>query len=470
MARAAGPAALLALTVLLLFFDFGVRVLATNDETRFPMLARDILAHGNWVLPQIGGVPHLNKPPLYAWLVALGAWPGGGVTQSSALWPSLMAAIGVVIATAWIGRRLWNRAIGLTAGFIVVTMHGVFTLARAPMPDMMLCFVLTAAMAAFVAAEFDGRRLALVVFYVLIGVGFWTKGPAALLGLAIVAVFTVRTGGWRRLRRLALPGGLALIVLIIAPWWVLGATAGGEQFVQDILVTDWLLWYLPVGRWSWRMLTEPVVQPLAILLPWSPLLLLAVVSAGGTKDQMSAKPLTLLLVWFSTVLVLVGVSEQQRMRYYLPLCPPAAVLIAVWYHGLVVRHRKVVGAAAAALVTVGLIVWQVADDVRHNARTELGALELRAVTRDAPLYVVEVPDLVLAFYLDRSVGVLPTPHEAASTGAPRPPGYLAVADRVLPLWLDHRPVAKVAAGAVNGRRFSVLHSGAPAPPDRPRDR
>ncbi len=456
LARYLGPAALLALSVALLFFDFGARVLATNDETRFPMLARDILANGNWLLPRLGGLPHLNKPPLYAWLVALAAWPGGTVTQASALWPSLIAALGVVIATSWIGWRLWNRAIGLTAGFIVLTMHGVFTLARAPMPDMTLSLVLTAAMAAFVAAEFDGRRLGLLVFYILLGVGFWTKGPAALLGLVIVVVFTVRASGWSHVQRLALPGGLALIVLLIAPWWVLGATAGGEQFVQEILITDWLLWYLPVGQWSWHTLTEPVGQTLGILFPWSPLLPLAVVAALRTSKP-GARNATLLLVWVGAVFLLVGASEQQRMRYYLPLCPPAAVLIALWYHRLVFRRRKELGVAVAALATLGLIVWQRADDTRHNGRTDLRALGPGTIQVDQPISAVEVPELVLAFYLDRSVMALPK-HALPTDGESLPAGYLVVADRVSPKWLDHHPATKVAGGRVDGRSFSVLLS------------
>jgi len=456
VALSAGPFVLLAASALLLFFDFGARVLATNDETRFPMLARDILARGEWLLPRLGGLPHLNKPPLYAWLVALAAWPGGAVTQSSALWPSLIAAIGVLITTAWIGWRLWNRVIGLTAGFIVLTTHGVFTLARAPMPDVMLCLVLTTAMAAFVAAEFDGRRRALAFFYILLGVGFWTKGPAALLALAIVVVFTVGTAGWWSVRRLALPGGLLLVSLMIAPWWVLGATAVGEESLQEILISDWLLWYLPIGHWSWRAITEPIGQTLSILLPWSPLLPLAAASAIRTEHRTGARKATFLLVWAGVVFVLVGISEQQRMRYYLPLCPPAAILIAIWYHQLTWRRRKLLGVATAALVVVGLIAWQVADDARHNARTDLRALDPGTVKSDTPLYAVEVPELVLAFYLNRSVLAVPAVRRSAAERPIPRSGYFAVADRVRPEWLDHRPVAKIATGVVSGRRFSVL--------------
>ena len=63
-------AVVLAVSAALLGFDLGARVLATNDEARFPMMARDIVSNGHWLLPEISGVPMLNKPPLHAWLIA----------------------------------------------------------------------------------------------------------------------------------------------------------------------------------------------------------------------------------------------------------------------------------------------------------------------------------------------------------------------------------------------------------------
>ncbi len=91
-------ALLVSLSCLLLFSDPGAGVLATNDETRSPVLARDILAHGHGLLARLNGAPHLNKPPLRAWLIAFAAWPLGSLTQASAAVPSLLAALGVVVA------------------------------------------------------------------------------------------------------------------------------------------------------------------------------------------------------------------------------------------------------------------------------------------------------------------------------------------------------------------------------------
>src|SRR5262249_4765966 len=176
-------AVLLAVSAVLLFFDFGTRVFTTNDETRFPLMARDIVRHGHWLLPEIDGVPMLNKPPLHAWLIAIAAWPTGLVSQRIAQVPSLLAALGLVAATYWIGARLFDRSVGLGAGLITVTTAGVFSLARSPVPDMVLSLALALAIAAFVMAEFEHRPHALVAFYVLVGIAFWVKGPAGFLAL-----------------------------------------------------------------------------------------------------------------------------------------------------------------------------------------------------------------------------------------------------------------------------------------------
>jgi 4-amino-4-deoxy-L-arabinose transferase-like glycosyltransferase len=72
-----------------------------------------------------------------------------------------------------------------------------------------------------------------------------------------------------------------------------------------------------------------------------------------------------LLVWALVTLVVVGVSRQQRLRYYLPLVPPVALLIAWWLASAVPRSREAarmpwrtyaVGAAALGAITAGVLV------------------------------------------------------------------------------------------------------------------
>ncbi len=56
-------------TAALTAIDLGRRILATNDEARFAMIAQDVLTRGDWLFPRLNGVPYYNKPVLCDQLV-----------------------------------------------------------------------------------------------------------------------------------------------------------------------------------------------------------------------------------------------------------------------------------------------------------------------------------------------------------------------------------------------------------------
>jgi hypothetical protein len=147
-----------------LAYDFGSRLLITNDDTRFPILARDALANGHWLVPALpDGRPHIVKPPLAAWLITLASWPSGHVSVRTAVLPSLLAAIGIVLLTYGLGRRLFGRDAGVVAGLIAATTVGMYTMAHSPMPDMVQLLAGTAAIAAYVASGFGASPGTLVL-------------------------------------------------------------------------------------------------------------------------------------------------------------------------------------------------------------------------------------------------------------------------------------------------------------------
>ena len=98
-----------AVTVLMAAIDLGRRVLVTNDEARFAMLAQDVLTRGAWLFPELNGVPpYNNEPPLQAWMIALASWPAGHVTQLTAALPTALAAVGTALVVFAVGRSLFN--------------------------------------------------------------------------------------------------------------------------------------------------------------------------------------------------------------------------------------------------------------------------------------------------------------------------------------------------------------------------
>lgn len=72
---------ILALAVLLPMIPAGRRVLWGSNEARYPLLARDILDHGRWLVPQLRGHLYLNKPQLFVWAIAIASLPGGRVSR-----------------------------------------------------------------------------------------------------------------------------------------------------------------------------------------------------------------------------------------------------------------------------------------------------------------------------------------------------------------------------------------------------
>ena len=443
---------LMALSAALLFFDCGAHVLSTNDEARFPLMARDILARGHWLLPAIDGAPMLNKPPLHAWLIALAAWPTGAVTQRTAALPSLLAALALVAGTCWIGRRVFDAQVGFIAGLIAVTTAGVFSLARSPVPDMTLSWAMVAAMAAFVAAEIEGRPGALIAFYLLVGAAFWSKGPVGLLPLVVAALHEMATHGWAGPRRLLSRAGLALLGLAVVAWSGLALAAGRRAMVTDVVVNDYGAYFMG-GSSARHGPFEPLGHALTILLPWSLLLPIALARMLRGVEPERQPGTRLMGIWAAVAFVAVALSHRQRWRYYLPLCAPVALLLAVWVRDLRWPRRTQAFAVAWVVIAVGLAIGQTALTARQSRATDWRAFAPEAGSISGPLFALDAPELVFQFYLARPVRVTPDYQTFAQTAEAR---YLLAPERGvarLPV-SDH--LRALAAGPIAGRRFVLL--------------
>jgi 4-amino-4-deoxy-L-arabinose transferase-like glycosyltransferase/membrane-associated phospholipid phosphatase len=325
--------------VVLAAIDVGARTLTNNDEARFPVLAQFILGGGDWLVPSLNGVPYVNKPPLLAWVIAAASWPIGHVTQLTAVIPSVLAGLITVIVVYRLGRELWNPTTGRYAAAIVATTQGLFIHSRVPMPDMML----TAFGALSLWALHRMRRrqpgLAWLAFYAALAAGFWTKGPAGLMPLGVALGYAllrrrVEPIGWLRLG----PGVLVLAGLL-APW-VLAASLREAEAVHTTVAVDYVLWYVPQHLSIMTLLT-PIEHLISVMVPWAWLAPFALYDAWQLRRGKGAEreAVVLVLLWIVAVFALVSVSQQQRVRYYVPLVPPVSLLLGWWLGTAVVQRR-----------------------------------------------------------------------------------------------------------------------------------
>ena len=332
LAAAAGAAALA-------LVDTGARMLTSNDEARFPVLAQAILSGGDWLVPSLNGAPYVNKPPLLAWAIAAASWPFGQVTQFTVVVPSLLAAAVVVFAVYRLGREMWGATAGGYAAAVAATTQGLFVYARVPMPDMLLTAFGTLSLWAL--HRMRGRRpgLAWVGFYAALAGAFWTKGPAGLMPLGVALVYA----RWRR--RCLPPGwlrlapGLLLLAALAAPW-IAAASLRDADALHRTVAADYIAWYLP-HQMSIGTLIAPLEHLLGLVVPWAWLVPFALYDAWRQRRGQGAErdAVLLVLLWVALEFALVALSAQQRARYYLPLVPPLSLLLGWWLAGAAIQRR-----------------------------------------------------------------------------------------------------------------------------------
>lgn len=378
----------LAAAAVMVAVDLGRRILTSNDEARFPLLAQEILTTSDWFFPTLNGAVYHNKPLLFAWLVTLVSWPLGYVTQFTAVIPSAAAALATALVIYGFGREMFGVETGRYAALAAITTQGFFLHGRLPMPDMLMTLFITASLWMLWRMTCGAPR-AWLAFYALVGLAFWAKGPAGFLPLAVALAWAAAgrsPGRWRALR---LPVGLPLLAAIVAPWALLGLARHAEG-LRRAVIQDQLLWYLPQALHP-GVVAEPVQNTFGILFPWVLVVPAALVEAyrflrgrGGERDAVF-----LLVVASAATFVVIALSYQQRVRYYLPLVPPVALLIGWWASGAIVKHRpvlrnpwRVYGAAGGVLAVTTVLAFF----FRRNA--------LREIAMVWPAYAAQVIVLV----------------------------------------------------------------------------
>ena len=331
--RFAAALALLALGLLALTLpNLGAAPLE-RAEIYFLDAARAMVESGDWVVPRYQGEPFFDKPPLTYWLMAL-SFVGLGPEPGAARIVPALAAIGTVLATAWLGLLLFDRRTALAGALVLSTTLAFLSFARVAMSDMPLALFTILSVALGVRA-YQSRppRWTVPALGAVLGLGFATKGPIALLvsGLALLLLLL------RHRRRPCGWGGLAAASAAFATlgfgWFVLvygrlGAEPLAYFFLRENLERFAGAAY-DVGRPAWFYLPAYAAEG----LPWSPFLPLALwrlLPADG-PDGPGRADARFLATWVVLVLLPLSLSRGKIDYYLLPLYPALSLLLGRFF-------------------------------------------------------------------------------------------------------------------------------------------
>jgi len=314
------------------FFDKG--------EPREALVVRDIVRNGNWLFPLKLGQDIPSKPPLFHWSAAISSLTWGRMTEATVRFPSaLFAIIGIFLLYA-VGRKLYGPQTGLFAGVIVATSTVYQSAAVEARVDMTLTFFLTLALFIFygIYQGFLKRELWTYLFFLVLGIGVLAKGPVSLvLSALIISLFLALKKRWDLLWRLCCHPGLILAIAVFSLWYGLALWTGGEQFFGLQLVKENLARFFVHGEGGTGH-QKPIYYFIPYLftlgLPWTIFLPVAVVDFFKDK-YFDDDHLLFLGLWVAGLFAFFSLSAGKRPVYILPLYPPLALLLAVWF-----QHRK----------------------------------------------------------------------------------------------------------------------------------
>jgi len=335
---------LLGLWLAIFFASLFSPPLLDDADATHAQAAQAMVTTGDWVTLHVDGVRYLEKAPLPYWLVALSFGIFGFNTFAVHL-PLALAVLALAALGYLWGRQAFGVRTGLYTALATLTCTGVFLFTRILIPEALLSLFLCLALYTFLLSGEPSSRLRWASPYIMwaaLALAVLTKGLVALVFFFGTAfIYFALTGTWKGWRRLKPFSGLALFLLIAAPWHILAGlrNTGGENghgFFWFYFVNEHFLRFL--GRRiprDYNKLPGSLYWSLHLvwLFPWSLFAPLAAIFGWRRRRNLrnlaeteTGRTILLLSIYSALILIFFAVSTNQEY-YTFPIYLPLLLLI-----------------------------------------------------------------------------------------------------------------------------------------------
>lgn len=322
-----------------LFIPFGIssylllgRIpLLEPDEGRYAEIPREMLERGDFITPTLNYVKYFEKPPLHYWLNAI-SFSLFGQNEFAARFAGATCGLLAIVLVWFFGKKLFDRRVGIWSALVLGTSLGFVAQARINLTDMTLTFFLSAALGFFLVASREGERrkgLYYYLFYVCAALAVLAKGLIGIvLPTAIIGCFILLTGRWRLLKEMRLATGLALFLLVAAPWFIM-VSLRNPEFARFFFIHEHFERYLTKvhRRYQPPWFFIPIL--LGVMLPWSFFIPTAVKDVWRERRSDVGQTKLFLLLWAALIFLFFSASSSKLVPYILPVVPALSILIGV---------------------------------------------------------------------------------------------------------------------------------------------
>jgi 4-amino-4-deoxy-L-arabinose transferase-like glycosyltransferase len=355
-----------AFALLLLGLGIGLRDPWPSDEPRFALVAREMLASGQWLFPHRGVELYSDKPPMFMWLEACAYLLTGG-WRGWFLLPSLLAGLGSIALVYDFVRRQWDHRTGLLAAIAVLVSFNFTFQMRGAQIDGVEVFWITLAVYGLLRHLLLGPAWRwYAIGFLAAGLGVITKGVGVIALLVFVPFWFARWRGWHGV--LPKQGWnprwcLALWFLVPILGWALpmlwsalhvhAGDAAYARYAHDILLGQTVSRYAEPAHhihpwWFYLSVIAFEWLPLSLAIPWA---IPGWVRALRARDARTLLP----LAWVVLVVIFFSLSGGKRDVYILPALPAAAIALAPLLPGIL-RRASFRWALWALILLLGLVL------------------------------------------------------------------------------------------------------------------
>jgi 4-amino-4-deoxy-L-arabinose transferase-like glycosyltransferase len=322
---------LLLLILPALYYGLGVRPIYKIQEVRIAETAREMVVSGDWLVPRYNGELRLQKPPLPYWLTAA-SYRLFGINEMAVRLPALLfGVLTTFLLFVWAKRELGEQIAANTVLILVTSYIGLRYFRSGEADATLLFFISAATLLGYRILQGEVSHRQQLLFYAALGLGFLTKGPAAIA----VPVLTVIAFAFQQKRLAALklwlnPAwlnllGLIVFMLLAFGWyaWILGYMPDAAQHFMGKQVDETFISGTHAKPFWWYLahITE-------FYAPWS--LLLIPMSYWYYRHRSLPVPMRFALVWLAVVFVLLTFTVNKQMQYALLFAPPITILLGYY--------------------------------------------------------------------------------------------------------------------------------------------
>jgi 4-amino-4-deoxy-L-arabinose transferase-like glycosyltransferase len=374
-----------------------------ETEGLYAIVTHTMIAAQDYVHLWVRGEPYFNKPPLFFWLQA-GFIHTLGWSEVALRLPSILASLGTMVTTYFLGCLLFSSTAGFWGALVVVTCYAGLWFGPLAIIDPVLTLCMTVGMYAWARAYFQkSSQQWYVVGFVVLALGSMVKSFHALaLPALVMGIFLWMRQERQVLRERYVWAGVIGSGVLLAGYFLLL----GQEFRQHFFLNEHLNRMVTVAgdqqhsAWEAYWGKRPIFWYGLVIwfdaFPWSALLPVGLFLLWKCRPWHESPKELWVFLWVVVYFVAFSLTPEKHERYLLPLLPAIGLVVGYVYHrlfrdewlaqgsGMTRGLLGVLGMACLVLVWLGPMLlqkkWQVPLDlIPLTLRVGFGVLGLTLI-------------------------------------------------------------------------------------------